>query len=84
MLLATPFLHIDKVLSKDGPPRIISEVKKSQIGVCKEQSRPRLSGEFIDRYKKKLLNDLKLVERNRKYIVTNLIAPTRLFQFLLR
>lgn len=47
MLLATPFLHIDKVLPKDGPPRIISEVKKTQIGLCKEQNRPKLSGTLI-------------------------------------
>ncbi|KAI4457192.1 malate and lactate dehydrogenase [Holotrichia oblita] len=50
MLLATPFLHIDKVLSKDGPPRVISEVKKSQIGVCREQTRPRLSADLFVRY----------------------------------
>lgn len=50
MLLATPFLHIDKVLPKDGPPRIISEVKKPHVDLGREQSRPRLSGDLFVRY----------------------------------
>ncbi|GJQ82244.1 hypothetical protein Trydic_g19444 [Trypoxylus dichotomus] len=50
MLLATPFLHIDKVLPKDGPPRIISEVKKPHADLSREQSRPRLSGDLFVRY----------------------------------
>lgn len=45
MLLATPYLPFDEVSNNNGPPRVISEIKKSSpINIPREQIRPRISG----------------------------------------
>lgn len=47
MLLAAPYLSFDGVSGNSGPPRVISEIKKSSPVMPREQIRPRISGELF-------------------------------------
>jgi len=48
MLLATPYLPFDGVSGNNGPPRVISEIRKSSpVIIPREQIRPRISGDLL-------------------------------------
>ena len=48
MLLTSPYIAFEKVGAKggNGVPRVISELRKQEVGMHREQNRPRLSGEL--------------------------------------
>lgn len=74
MLLTSPYIAFEKVGEKGGSggvPRIISELRKQEVGMHKEQSRPRLSGmstkltEFPPTFKVTLSSSPQLENRTR-------------------
>ncbi|KAF5270636.1 hypothetical protein FQA39_LY01374 [Lamprigera yunnana] len=45
MLLAAPYINFDGVPGNNSPPRIISEIRKPNPNLNKEQIRPRISAD---------------------------------------